>query len=273
MPEPRLLTHGIFRRSKYRFKCELTRATFMSWGPGELRNLEIGTRGKALGEETHGWSFTGKKIPAPYDRVVRQLMDEDAHGDDDPSHEARRRQSYARQVLDEFAKELEAYTRRPADFRSHVLSPILARQLMGIPDPYSPSIEAAVSNQKGKVTIRMATEVYLAEDPTAVELIPSYRYNTILLPDVRWHLAVILGKIKVGDRKEYRRVLKNQDILAKRYGHHQPEPGIEGDTPADLCTPMISAIVKEGLEDFFAPELETAVRIPPFAVLVTTLNR
>ena len=231
----------------------------MSWRPGELRDLEIGTKRKAPGKKTYAWSFTRKKIPAPYDRVVRQLMDEDAHGNEDRSHEAQRRQSYARQVLDEFAKELKAYTHRAADFRSHVLSPILARQLVGIPDSYSPSIEDAVSRQEDKVTIGMATELYLSRDLTAVELIPGYRYNAILLPEVRWHLAVVLQKINVGDTGEYSRVLRNQDLLARKYREYEPEPEIEGDAPPDLCPPMVGVVVKEDLEDFFTPELAAVV--------------
>ena len=244
----------------------------MSWGPGELRDLEIGTRRKVPGKKAHMWSFAKKKIPAPYDRIVCQLKAEAEHGDSDKSHEAQRRQTYARIILDAFAKELKAYNRPTADFRSHVLSPILVRQLMGIPDSYSPSIEAAVSNNDREVTIGMATDLYLSRDPTAVELIPGYRYNAILLPEVRWHLAVVLEKIRVGDPDEYNLVLGNQDVLAASYGHHEQEPEAEGDEPPDLCIPMISVLIKEDLEDFFAPELKEVARVPLFAVLVARLT-
>ena len=110
----------------------------MSWQPGELRSFEIGTRRKIPKKQAYAWNFTKGEIPAPYDRIICQLKEEDAHGDTDMSHESQRRRSYARQVLDEFGEEFKAYKGPPADFRSHVLSPILARQLVGIPDSYSP---------------------------------------------------------------------------------------------------------------------------------------
>ena len=230
----------------------------MSWRPGELRDFEIGTRRKAPKKQTYVWNFTKAKIPAPYDRIICQLKEEDAHGDTDMSHESQRRQSYARQVLDEFGEEFKIYKGPPADFRSHVLSPILARQLVGIPDSCSPSVMAAVLDDEGggdeedndRVTIGMATELYLSRDPTGVELIPSYRYNSILLPEVRWHLAIVLKKIEVGDTNGYSNVWANQDILMAAYQSSYQSSGqgadLDTDTPPKLGPPPHGLRGREG---------------------------
>ena len=254
----------------------------MNWQPGERRDVWVGKLRKLPKKPTYRWHYTRGTIPAPYDRIICQLTAEDAHGDTDMSHESQRRQLYARQVLDEFGEEFKAYKGPPDDFRSHVLSPILARQLAGIPDSGSPSIMAAVLGEEAgedeedkddaRVTIGMATDLYLSRDPTGVELIPSYRYNSILLPTVRWHLAVVLGSAKVGDPEGYDAVLKSQDRLMASYQGATWRGDVDGDAPPKLCRAMVAVLVRERLQEFFLPELSRVVQIPQFAVLLTALT-
>jgi hypothetical protein len=120
----------------------------MSWRKGELRQISVGrtitsrkgTRNNC--EEV----YHPKDIPAPYDRIIAQLIAEDKHGDGDKSHDSLHRQAYARRVLDAFWYEINGYAGRPIDFRSTVLTPLLQRQLRGVEDSYGPSVQAAVGD-------------------------------------------------------------------------------------------------------------------------------
>jgi len=81
----------------------------MNWTQAELRCIKIGTATKRRNKKKLKITYQSKHIPAPYDCIICQLIAEDEHGNIHTSHEAIRRQSYARQVLDKFVEELKAY--------------------------------------------------------------------------------------------------------------------------------------------------------------------
>jgi len=201
-----------------------------------------------------------RNIPAAYHRLVCQLsaevsnVDVDAHSD----HEVVRRCIYALQVLDAFAVELYSTRMTPA-FRSKVLTPILQRQLRGLPDYYTPSTVLGIASDKAKVTIRDATAFYLREDPTLPQWIPSYRRNLIFVPDMLWHLGVVLGKIQVGDKIAHGKIRAHHDIVLKAVRAQVASKGRYELTPG-FTNAEVAVIVEEELEVYFAPELALSVR-------------
>ena len=154
-----------------------------------------------------------RNIPAAYHRLVCQLTAEIAHAPKQSDHKAIRRCIYATEVLDAFAMELYSVHSPTPDFWLKVLTPILQRQLRGLPDFYYPPIVTAIAPNKKTVTLSDATTWYLQEDPTLPEWILSYRWTLIYIPDMLWHLGVVSGKIELGDKAAYRRVRKHHDIV------------------------------------------------------------
>lgn len=152
-----------------------------------------------------------RRVPVPYARLTQQLNFEDQHGLLDAGHESLRRMAYARRVLNAFGKELEAYRGDESRFRSRVLTPILQRQLRGLPDCYTPIIHSYISQTDGKVTIADATRFYLGVDPIDTSCIISYRRNLIYNREAKWHLMVLTGKTFPGDRETYNRTLRDHD--------------------------------------------------------------
>lgn len=228
----------------------------MFWTVGTLRPFRIGIK------SSRGFRYTLHYIPAPYDRILAQLIAEDQHGDIDESHEALRRQSYAQQVLDKFVQEFESYTGQPIDFRSKVLTPILQRHLIGVTDVYLPALNSAIGEDSNRPTIGEATSFYLSVDPTDPTLIPSYRLNIVFIPEVRWHLATVMEVIRVGERHPYDSILgRDQDALMLAI-NAQPDGSDKDVRPPVLDAPMVTVIKEEGLEEFFTEELEQAVRVP-----------
>ena len=214
--------------------------------------------------------YKPRQIPAPYDRIVAQLIKEDEHAKFDDSHEALRRQTYAQRILDEFWKEIRKYDGPAAEFRSKVLTPILQRQLYGIDENYTPSVREAINGGPGDLTIKQATSLYLGDDPTHPGWIPTYRRNLVYVTEPRWHLGVVLGKYKCGDHNTYISLRAHQDVLDDHIRKEamtkaeQPEDedgeldGTEDDRPRR--TPFfteaeVEMIVLERLDDFFAGEL------------------
>jgi hypothetical protein len=128
-----------------------------------------------------------KKVPAAYRRVISQLTAEVRHATIHTGHEALRRCSYAMETLDAFAKELSSTRSITAAFRSKILTPILQRQLQGIPDHYTPAVSGVIASDHETVTIGDATNFYLNEDPTHPQCIPGYRRNLIYIPEMMWH--------------------------------------------------------------------------------------
>ena len=106
----------------YRFKCNMTPETFMSWENRQLRPYRMGRLVRGHGSRIQ---FKTYRILAPYDRIISQLAAEIEHGEDHDTHESRRRQEYAKRVLDMFATEVERYKGPEDEFYSKILTPIL----------------------------------------------------------------------------------------------------------------------------------------------------
>ena len=142
------------------------------------------------------------QVPAPYDRIISQLILEDEHAEEDYGHEAGRWQSYARRVLNFLWKEIRGFDEKfdKKESRPKSLTPILQRQLEGAEDNYSPSVRDSVSTEEGKTpTIEQATHFYLRDDPAHPRWILNFRRNIIYIPEARWHLGTLLGAHAVGD--------------------------------------------------------------------------
>lgn len=232
----------------------------MAWTAGELRFFQLGSRQKARKRGKKRIIYKDMPIPAPYDRILCQLIAENEHGNISNGHEARRRQSYAREVLDKFCEEYTSYTGPIAEFRSTVLSPILQRHLVGLSDSYLPSVATATSGNGDDPTVGEVTALYLGTDPTDPELIPSYRHNALFVPEMRWHLGIVMGVIEVGDESGHNRVWVNHDVIVVELKAQCEEADCEPEV-STFDSPMVKVIINEKLEAFFEPELRQAVCI------------
>ena len=247
-----------YPRQKYFFQSVADPKTFLTWGQGEMRTVKWGVN------KNSGVVNRSMDIPAAYYRVVCQLTAEIAHASNHSGHEALRRCSYAMEVLDAFGAELSLIRSANADFRSKVLTPILQRHLRGVPDHYTPVVSLAFTSDEEAVTISDATNFYLKEDPTDPQWIPSYRRNLISIPEVRWHLSVVLGKAKLGDGTHYDKIRKQHDTLMKILSEQSTDDE-DSDIVASFSTEEVALIVEEELEDYFGEELADSVwMIAPF---------
>lgn len=239
----------------------------MDWYENETRDVKLGTIRKRKNKASHYTTWSPKSVPAPYDRIVSQLIAEDMYGSIDSSHEAYRRQSYARAVLQVFGKELSTWKGDPKDFRSKALTPILQRQLWGVPESYTPSVRTAVADGDGKPTILDATKFYLSEDPAHPGHIPTYRRNILYIPQARWHLGLVMKKnIIIGEEDHYAMVMRNHDRIMgalKEQEEDDPEDVDESGCAEEemplLTRTEVEVIVEEMLEDFFLSDLERVV--------------
>jgi hypothetical protein len=229
----------------------------LEWEGGELRELQGATTKKVRGvvEVT---KFV-KKVPAAYHRLVCQLVAEITHATSHSGHEAQRRCSYAMEVLDLFAEELFDVDPVTPAFRSGVLTPILQRQLCGVPDHYTPSVIGAIASDGETVTLGDSTKFYLREDPTGPECIPAYRRNLIYIPEARWHLGTVVGSIKIEDAERYNEVQVHQDVLMRASKEQESEDD-ELEAPPEFSAAEVMIIVQENLDEYFAPELSNTVR-------------
>jgi len=170
-------------------------------------------------------------------------------------------------MLEAFGRELEYYRGPAASFRSYVLTPVLQRQLRGLPDVYTkPLRDYMATKPDGRVTIADATRFYLGIDPLDARCIPSYRRNLIYVRDARWHLAIVLGQATLNSVQLFEETLVIQDIIMVAL---KPPPADDtgkgrGSIPKFNITEVVS-IVSEGLQDYFEAELKLVVRpdIPP----------
>lgn len=250
-------------RLKYDFKCTIKANEVFTWESKELRRVQIRTRkaGKPA-------PWQERLVPAPYDRIIAQMILEASHGKHDASHEARRRQEYAERVLIHFGHELKAFSGPAESFRPRSLTPILQRQLWGVDDAYTPAVSDAIAEDEDDPTILDATKFYLGEDPTDPAWIPTYRRNMLYISEARWHLGVIAGSMSLGDKEGYGMVRKHTDLLMESLaGDSEDSDGDkssdEGDEP-DENVPLLSelevlAIVVERIEWFYREELMRVV--------------
>lgn len=79
----------------------------MDWRTGNLRSIWIGTSRNQRNKSVYKVRYSEAWIRAPYDQIICRLLAEDEHGNFNSSHEALRRQLYARWILNEFAQEFK----------------------------------------------------------------------------------------------------------------------------------------------------------------------
>jgi hypothetical protein len=254
-------------RQKYRFSCTINPTTFMEWQEGELRTFEIGTRRKKRNKSGTDITWNEYSVPAPYDRVIAQLITEDEHAKTHHGHEAVRRQSYAKEVLDAFGREITNYEGPDVSFRSKVLTPILQRQLRGVADAYGPTVrDAIMDGDEGDPSIRKVTEFYLSDDPTDPGFIPTYRRNLVYIPEARWHLGVVMKKNAVGSSYGYNKIRKDTDKIIEGLGSEDDDDDDDDDEDGERDIPKftraeVGVIYFENLEEFFGRELSLVVRV------------
>ena len=251
----------------------------MHWDAGELRTVELGHWRKRPGLSVYKVVFVPYKVPAPYDRIVSQLIAESVHSKTDLSHESCRRGVYAMETLDAFGDELKAFgasKRPPATFRSRVLTPILQRQRAGIYDAYRPFVQSCIAGAGKIPSIMEVTQLYLGSDPADPTHISTYRRNILYTPNVRWHLGVVLNGMD-GEKKKrisyYNRVQANHDkIMASPLVETFKELDSRG-IPL-LSYVELEVIFDERLEKFFMEELKYVVSalIPPSRTLLIALS-
>ena len=253
------LIHMVVLSSRYRFKCTITLSSFMKWTSGQLHGIEFGKTRKVPKKKRWIWTMKLRRIPVPYARVVHQFLLEIEHGKADMGHESLRHRTYAEKMLDMFGEELSSYHGSEADFRSKVLTPVLQRQLRGVPDTYAPAIRHAITqNPKKQPTISQVTSFYLGNDPLDPQCIPSYRRNMVYIREMMWHLGILLGQVNVKDVSEFNRYICNNDLIVESLqGTRLLAPrGIP-----KLNEMEVAAIYVNGMEGFFAKELDKVVLI------------
>lgn len=285
---------------KYHFRCPMTPSNFMDWGDTTVWTIEFGRLRKLNKKMTNKVAYTTYEVPAVYHRLIGQLTAEEVHGQLHNSHESHRRQMYARQVLDSFAKEVLKNAARPpgkqippASFRSHTLTTILQRQLRGVHDAYMPSVHTAlVWKGEASLTISCAMEIYLHQDPTHTYLIPHYHHYLLYIPEPCWYLGVVVNPDQLGNadfcdmvREHHEQIMmaireEKKDEKGKGKGKEKEKECDEERIIWDshgmpvLRRAEVKAIVLEGLEGPFAQELSTVVCHPtlPIAIPATDLT-
>lgn len=239
----------------------------MNWRANQLQAIKVGLRRKVKNKETTRLHWMDAKIPVPYVQLIGQLVTEDEHGDYNEGHEALRRQSYARQMLHEVAKEIRAYGGAPTEFRSKVLTPILQRYVRGVPDSYTPAIRRAIAGGDSMPTIADATRFYLEEDPVDPAHISFYRRNLIYIPESRWYLGILMGKTSVESAADFNKVRANHDNVMEAAQEDDDDDDDDGsggnsnndEEPSPFNEVEVQTIVSEGLEEFFEGELSGLV--------------
>ena len=126
--------------------CSVTAEDFLSWDPKATQQIRfqlMDPKDAVNGEDPASQT---RHIPEGYCRIVHQFICEVQLGKDCHAYEAERRMIYASRVTDEFIEEIKPFDRDGpgANWRSKVLTPILQRQLVGISDVYSWSVNRGV---------------------------------------------------------------------------------------------------------------------------------
>ena len=239
-----------------------------------------------LGEpRANGIHYRDVTIPAPYDRIVSQLLAElqysaGQHAAEVDVLESRRRQFYARKTLYAFIKELKELGEGDApsaNFRSKVLTPILQRQLQGVPDSYTPTVRTSISAEAdGEPTITDVTKFYLNDDPVDPGFIPTYRRSLLHISEARWHLSIVAGVAEMAPtpdaKHHYAKVRRNHDAIMAAISAEGFDGFDELGVPL-LKSVEVKAIFDEGLQDFFEDELKHVVRdVPPTSTFIPLMS-
>ena len=254
-------------RRKHKFAFDNFKSNdFLRWETGEVCELKVGVNRKVRNKNEYALRWKKLKVPLIYVQLVAQLVAEDLHGGHNTGHEALRRQSYARRLLDhvgnEFRTEFNKWKKffKPCDIRFKTLNPVLQRYFRGVPDGYTPSVRSAISGSD-RPTIRDVTMFYLAVDPCDPDLVPCYRRNLLYIPESRWHLAVILGIARLDSVEHFDRVRVNHDNIMEELALEGATDTADGEE-SKLNEVEVRAILDEGLEDFFKDQLNRVVHIP-----------
>ena len=196
-------------------------------------------------------------LPVQYVRLVEQFLFEDRHGMANAGHEAFRRQVYAGKMLDEFTREVMQYKGDDKDFRSIVLTPVLQRQLRGIPDCYYPLIAHTLTESRTEhiPTIGDATTFYLGVDPIDPACIATHRRNLVYIREARWHIACRMGLANVNSIATFDWFLENHDTVMENIS-----PRVPNEFPKFNQT-EVEALYIEGLHPLFKTELNRVVCI------------
>jgi len=254
----------------FRFQCDVTLESFMNWTNGQLHEIKYGRTRKSRKKQRLIWNVKTTRIPVPYARIVHQFLLEDQHGKVDTGHESLRRWTYAQKMLDEFGKELDAFEGTEAQFRSESLTPVLQRQLKGVPDDCARFIRNAIAPHDAKPTISQVTSFYLGLDPLDPIHIPSYRRNLVYIREARWHLAILMGKADVRSIEDFNCTIYNQIDLMNVLKNSPPPcvPGVPPFNEAEVFT-----IVYGLIEEFFEVELSCVVcEHCPFVIQLLTTS-
>jgi hypothetical protein len=246
-----------FSPPRYRFKCSVTVETFLNWTAGQLQKITYGKTRKSPRKKKYTWDMKTRNIPIQYVRILHQFTLEDEHGKTDSGHESLRRRTYAQSMLDRFGQELDAYRGPEANFRSKVLSPVLQRQLRGIPDTYAPVIRRAIAPGGAEVTISRVTIFYLGNDPLDPRCIPSYRRNLVYIREALWHLGILMGRFGVRSQKYFNLSLNSHDYIMDTL-KGSPRPSARGVPP--LGPMEVAMLVGQQVDSFFEKELARVVR-------------
>lgn len=246
-------------RSTYNFNFGFPLELFLNKKTAnELHTVEYTKTRKKVNKKSYIDTYKAAKIHVQYARIIHQFSCEEAHASVNFGHEAVRRRTYVQQMLDEFGRELESFEGEGADFRSKVLTPVLQRQLNGVPDAYAPFIRRAISPNHGPAgpTLDEITSFYLGIDPLDPKCIPSYRRNLVYIWEARWHLAYIMGKVSMRNRRKYELFLLNHEIIM---GSLQSRPPQTDQRVPPLDCAEVVALVSEEIVEFFGPERKKAV--------------
>lgn len=193
-----------------------------------------------------------------YVQLIAQLLTEDHHGKHNEGHEALRRQSYARQMLDAVGHELKHLKVYGLLFRSAVLNPTLQRQMRGVPDVYTPSVRGAISGNLDP-TIEDVTLFYLSKDPVEHKNISLFWRNLLYSPQMRWFLQVVGRAGFVKSIKIFDNVYANHDKLMEALKEDDGSSTVSSEE-ASLTKTEIEVILDENLDGFYEHMLDQVVR-------------
>lgn len=265
------LIYGIIVRPKYRFSCDLKLESFMDWTDGKVHEINYGRLRKIPDKKTLKWSAKIINIHIQYARVIQQFVFEDNHAKQNKGHEALRRRTYAQRVLDRLGMELDSWQRDYAKdgwewshFRSTTLTPILQRQLRGVPDAYGPAIRKAITPSNSIPTIGQATTFYLGVNPLSTGCIPYYRRHLLYVREARWHLAILMGKVDIKSVEDFDRSLRHHDVIMDALCE-SPRPTPGSIPPLNQVEAVV--ITVEGIDEFFRQELSWTVSIHHRSIL------
>jgi hypothetical protein len=97
-PRVQITMPHLYCSANYLLQCPIEEATFMNWESHELRRFEQGHSVTKIVDDRQVTEvvWLEQLIPAPYDRILSQLLHEDAHAEVDHAHEALRCQAFVR---------------------------------------------------------------------------------------------------------------------------------------------------------------------------------